>query len=290
VRRAALVLAVAALAGCGDRTAITTGGRVPGEILTVYVLAPRTDEGTDLVRGAKLALAQAGGRVGKLTVQFASADEPGGEEPLATAVRDLVRDTGTIAVIDAHANAVTVPLLNAVGLLHVSPVSPQPFAQPSPDRTFFAFGATPEQMAAAIRRDTRGPYAVEFAPDGEALADAMRPTVPARRARTIVYAGPDRPVARSLLRENPRALVVVRDRAAAPHAPRVRVVEADGAPPPGFAEAFGGAEAGPLARAGFDAMNAVLAALRGAGKRAQNRQAVIDAFTPPDAAALRLTT
>ena len=104
----------------------------------------------------------------------------------------------------------------------------------------------------------------------------MRPTVAVRRARTVVYAGDDPVNARGVIagirRENPRA-TIVRGLRGVPARPV----------PPGFTEAFPGVRAGPLARSGFDAMTAVLAALRRAGQRAQNRQAVIDAFRPPSA-------
>jgi ABC-type branched-subunit amino acid transport system substrate-binding protein len=205
VRRVRLLVAalvVAALAGCGDRSAITAGGEVPGTIVTVYVLVPYSPQGRDLVRGAKLALAEAGGRAGRLTVQFASLPEPADAEGIASAVRDIVHDTGTIAVIgdlDARTAAVSGPLLNAVGLLHVSPIAPTAIEQPSPRRTFFPVG----------------------------------------------------PVARK--------------------APA----------PPGFDAAFPGSAPGAHASAGYDAMKAVLAALRDAGARARSRQAVIDAFSAP---------
>jgi ABC-type branched-subunit amino acid transport system substrate-binding protein len=185
VRPLVAALVAAALAGCGDRSAITAGGEVPGTIVTVYVLVPYSPEGRDLVRGAKLALAEAGGRAGRLTVQFASLPEPADAEGIASAVRDIVHDTGTIAVIgdlEARTAAVSGPLLNAVGLLHVSPIAPTAIEQPAPRRTFFAL------------------------------------------------------------------------------------------------DSLGG---GAHRRAGYDAMNAVLAALRGAGARAQSRQAVIEAFSAP---------
>lgn len=283
-----LTVAVALLAGCGGGAAIERGGRVPGEILTVYTLVPDTAGGADLVRGAKLALARAGGRVGTLTVQFASAFEPDGTEAIAVAVRDVVRDTGTIAVIgdlDRRTAAVSAPLLNAVGLLHVSPLAPVRFPAPSGRRTFFAIGATPATQAEAIVRAARKPIAVETEAGSEALATAIRGyagrTVATARARTVVYAGTDPVAARGVidgvLRESRRARVITP--APVPARPRVRVLRTG--TPPGFADAFPGVPAGPYARAGFDAMNAVLDALRRAGRRAQTRSAVIRAFRPP---------
>jgi ABC-type branched-subunit amino acid transport system substrate-binding protein len=278
------LLVAAALAGCGDRGAITAGGEVPGDTVTVYVLVPYTRDGRNLVRGAKLALAQAGGRAGELTVQFASQPEPADTEGIASAVRDVVHDTGTIAVIgdlDERTAAVSGPLLNAVGLLHLAPGGTYRPEQPARWRTFFPVGATPEAQAVAIVRDTRPPYAVEFEPGGEALAGAVNSraggTVPTRRARTVIYAGTDRANARGVIaairRENPHARIV---------GPWDLVA----APPPGFARAFPGVRPGIAARTGYDAMNAVLAALRRAGARARSRQAVIDAFRTPPATPL----
>jgi hypothetical protein len=295
------LLAAAALTGCGGHSAITGGGQVPSnEPLTVYVLMPRTPEGADVIRGAKLALSEAGGRVGKRTVQFSSATEPDEEEGIASTVRDVVLDTGTIAVIgdlDARTAAVSAPLLNAVGLLHVSPVSPLPVAQPSALRTLFALGPSADDQAAAIVAQARGPIAVEAEPGGAALADAIRVragrTVTTERARTVVYAGSDpvnaRGVVRSVLKENRRAEIVLPARLAAlDTGPRIGVLAADAPVPPGFAAAFPGEPPGPYARFGYDAMNDVLEALRRAGGRAPNRGAVIRAFRASPAAPLQL--
>jgi hypothetical protein len=144
VRRLVLVMVAAALMGCGDRSSIEDGGRAPGDILTVYVLlpteGPRADSARDFIRGAKLALAQAGGRAGRVTVQFATAALPEGDDAIADAVERVVRDTGAIAVIgdlDAGTARVTAPLLNATGLLHVSPGPPADVAQPAALRSYF---------------------------------------------------------------------------------------------------------------------------------------------------------
>jgi ABC-type branched-subunit amino acid transport system substrate-binding protein len=62
---------------------------------------------------------------------------------------------------------------------------------------------------------------------------------------------------------------------------RVRTLVPTHQAPPGFAAAFPGVTAGRYASAGYDAMKAVLAALRRAGTRAQTRRDVIAAFRPP---------
>ncbi len=173
------LLVAAALAGCGDRSAITAGGEVPGDIVTVYVLVPYTPAGRDLIRGAKRALSEAGGRAGKLTVQFASLPEPDDAEGIAAAVREIVHDTGTIAVIgdlDERTAAISAPLLNAVGFLHVSPIGPLDPEQPAPWRTFFGFGPVADPQAA-------GNAAMN------SVLDALRRAGPrARSRRTVIDA------------------------------------------------------------------------------------------------------
>jgi hypothetical protein len=152
VRGLALVLVAVALASCGDRTSIEAGGRAPGDVLTVYLLVPyegpSAGAARDMIRGAKLALAQADGRAGEVTVQFATAALPEGDDAIADAVEGVVRDVGTIAVIgdlDAGAARVTAPLLNAAGILLVSPGPPaSDVAQPAAQRSYF-----PLDLAAA---------------------------------------------------------------------------------------------------------------------------------------------
>lgn len=300
MRRAAIALVVVALlAGCGGRAAINEGGKTPGQILTVYALVPDTPAGTDFVRGAKLALSQAGGRVGPLTVQFASARPAADDvEGVARSVQDIVRDTGTIAVIgdlEARTARTSGPLLNAVGLLHVSPLGPLRFPQPAARRNYFGLGADAGEQARAIVAGARGPFAVESEPGGEPLAVAVRREagrlVPTPRARTVVYAGDDpesaRGVIAGILREN-RPAQVVTTVPVAGLGPRVRTLGPDAAPPGGFGAAFPGVAAGPYAGAGHTAMNAVLAALRRAGDRAQERREVIRAFRAPVAPRLVL--
>lgn len=136
MRRAAPIIAVvAALTGCGDRSAVEEGGRVAGDVVTVYVLTPAGDRRA--VREAKEALADAGGEAGEVVVQFASRALPEGTDAVADTVESVVRDTATIAVIDAGPPEVTAPLLNAVGILHVSLAPSADPAQPAGRRTYF---------------------------------------------------------------------------------------------------------------------------------------------------------
>ncbi len=137
--RPLLVVAVAAalLTGCGDRSAVQEGGRVPGDVVTVYTLVPDTRAGREVIQDAKQALFDAGGEAGKVTVQFASRTLPTGTDAIADTVEAVVRDTGTIAVIDAGPPQVTAPLLNAVGILHVSLAPEADVEQPAARATYF---------------------------------------------------------------------------------------------------------------------------------------------------------
>lgn len=306
-----MVAAALAFAGCGDRTAVEDGGRAPGDVLTVYTLlpreGPRAQAAQDIVRGAKLALAQAGGRAGAVTVQFATATLPNTLEasPIADAVEDVVRDTATIAVIgdlDVRTARFTAPLLNAVGMLHVSPgTAGSGLAQPAAEQSFFGLVPDDAAQAAALGMLTRGTVGVEFEPSGSSVANALGATT--RRsvdADTIVYAGSDpdnaRGVVRGVLFETRRsgARVLLTQELATTDLARSlgRRVQAltsvRAQPPPGFAAAYPGLEPGPFARAGFDAMNDVLAALRAAGERANVRSAVVEAFEPSPPGPLHL--
>jgi len=128
MKRLALLLALAALAGCGwdsgDDAAITGGGVVDEDILTVYSSLPAPGRGAaaDIVAGEKLALAERGGRVGRFTVNFVSVDEAPGRNAAAEAARAAIADAQAVAVIGGLRTAetrVTAPLLNAAGYLQV---------------------------------------------------------------------------------------------------------------------------------------------------------------------------
>jgi hypothetical protein len=122
-RAAALLVATLALAGCGVNldAGISGGGKLGGKTLTVYSLAPDPDGASrDLVDGQKLALAGAHGRIGGLIVNFASLDLGRGDSAAAEATRRAISDPQIIAAV-VDATPVTVPLLNAAGILQVAP-------------------------------------------------------------------------------------------------------------------------------------------------------------------------
>jgi branched-chain amino acid transport system substrate-binding protein len=179
-----------------------------------------------MVDAQKLAIEQAGGRVGRLGINFVSVDEgsPGADTPPAVAGRaaeDVIRDPQVIAVVGALRSdtAITsLPLFNAAGILLVSPGAGYPgFTEPiapgepedwypSADQTFArVVGDDTEQarvlLDAARRAGGGGRVAVEAeagkVADGlvgalqQADADdpAVRLVEDSARADAVIYAG-----------------------------------------------------------------------------------------------------
>jgi branched-chain amino acid transport system substrate-binding protein len=260
------------LAGCGpERGAITAGGRIFGDNLTVYtsVPDPATGLGRDMVDASKLALAQAGGRAGDFGINFVAVDEgsPAHPDPpiiAARAAERTIRDTQVIAVVGAlrsDAAMTSLPLFNAAGLLLVSPGAGYPgFTSavapgeperwyPSGRRTFGRLiGDDREQARALVAAAGDGTVAIE-SEAGEAataLADAVRTEAGDRvvedpaRAGAVIYAGSDVDSAAAFARQTPRATLVFPDeltraglaRRLAPAARR-RAVFVSSAPRPG---------------------------------------------------------
>jgi branched-chain amino acid transport system substrate-binding protein len=130
---AALVLVLGACGGDDDPgPGPATGSRT----LTIYsslpLHGPNRRQSEDMVNAIKLALEEAGGKVGPLTVNYVSldsADEDSGDwtsDLVLDNARTAVRDPNTIAYIgdfDSAATALSLPLLNEGGILQVSPSS-----------------------------------------------------------------------------------------------------------------------------------------------------------------------
>jgi ABC-type branched-subunit amino acid transport system substrate-binding protein len=244
------------LAGCGEDTP-SQGGRVIGDTLTITSLlplsGPEAPAAREIVRGEKLALAQAGGRAGSFAINYNSIDEGGGEPEearrvAAAATRRVLSDSQTIAVIgslDYDAASASVPLLNAAGLLHVSPTVGYPgFTTellpaeperwyPSGRRTFVPRGGSDFEQAevlleaAALATGRSRPRVVierEADPEDIALAEAVEERArdgaatvveDATRADAVIYAGSDmvsaEGVAEAISREAPGARLVFGD-------------------------------------------------------------------------------
>jgi branched-chain amino acid transport system substrate-binding protein len=108
-----------------------------GKQLTIYsglpLQGPFAAVSKQIVAGEKLALADAGGRIGSLTVSYVSLDDSsptnGQWDPGITAAnaKAAAQDPTTIAYLgdyNSGATAVSLPLINAAGILQVSPSSP----------------------------------------------------------------------------------------------------------------------------------------------------------------------
>jgi branched-chain amino acid transport system substrate-binding protein len=131
------VLALGAAAtGCGGDDERNSGVETGPDTLTIYSSLPLQGadraRARDMVNAIKLALQEAGGKVGPFTLTYVSLDsaKPGaktwtGDKVLDNA-RQAVRDLNAIAYIgdrDSAATALSVPLTNEGNILQVSPSS-----------------------------------------------------------------------------------------------------------------------------------------------------------------------
>jgi branched-chain amino acid transport system substrate-binding protein len=125
------------LAGCGGVEVSSGASSALGNQLAIYSSLPLqgASQGIseEIVNGEKLALSDAGGHVGQFKVSYVSLDDSdptsGQWNPgvTATDAKTAAQDTATIAYLgeyDSAATAVSLPLINAAGILQVSPGSP----------------------------------------------------------------------------------------------------------------------------------------------------------------------
>ena len=179
----ACAAAVAIAAACGEEQ--SRGGRVPGDTLTVFsslpLQGPHAEQSQSIVNAQKLALREAGGRVGDYKINFASADDAtaGGDrvgwdaDKTAENARKAVENVRTIAYIgdfESGATAISLPITNEAGFAQVSPAStavgltkfvpgaekgePDKF-YPSGDRSFARVVPADDVQAAAAASWTR---------------------------------------------------------------------------------------------------------------------------------------
>jgi branched-chain amino acid transport system substrate-binding protein len=134
---AALAVVVpVAVSGCGG-VGVSGASEVTGNQLAVYsslpLQGPDAASSAEIVNGERLALAQAGGHVGQFKVGYVSLDDANPQtgkldpEATSTNAKTAAQDTSTIAYLgelDSAATAVSLPLINAAGILQVSPGSP----------------------------------------------------------------------------------------------------------------------------------------------------------------------
>jgi branched-chain amino acid transport system substrate-binding protein len=132
----ALALGVAACGGSNDNKSSSSGGGGGGgrTSLTIYSSLPlqgdSRPQSTDVVNGEKLALEEAGGKVGKFTIKYVSLDDAtaaaGKWDPGQTSAdaRKAAQDASTIVYLgefNSGASAISIPILNEANVLQISP-------------------------------------------------------------------------------------------------------------------------------------------------------------------------
>jgi branched-chain amino acid transport system substrate-binding protein len=136
---ALLVAALLVFAGCGDDDdggANGSGESASGGTVTVYSSMPlqgaARPQSEKLVNGIELALDQAGGKAGNITVNYVSLDDAtpqaGSWTPEATAAnaRKVAQDDSAVAYIgefNSGATAISLPILNEAGVPQISPAN-----------------------------------------------------------------------------------------------------------------------------------------------------------------------
>jgi branched-chain amino acid transport system substrate-binding protein len=162
----------AGVAACGGSDSGGSGGTVSGDNLTVYSSLPLQGasrvQGAATVNGAKLALKQAGGKVGKYNITYKSLDDStaqaGKWDPgqTSTNARKAASDKTTIGVIgefNSGASAISIPILNRAGIAQISPsntavglTSDAPGAEPGEPNKYYPTGK--RNYARVVPRDT----------------------------------------------------------------------------------------------------------------------------------------
>ncbi len=132
----ALAAAVLLASGCGGLGAAATT-EATGNQLAIYsslpLQGPSAATSQQIVNGEKLALSQAGGQIGSLKIGYVSlddADPTSGQWSAGITASDAktaAQDPSAIAYLgdfNSGATAISLPVMNAAGILQVSPASP----------------------------------------------------------------------------------------------------------------------------------------------------------------------
>jgi branched-chain amino acid transport system substrate-binding protein len=134
---AAVAIAAIAAVGCSSSPAPATGAAsVSGNTVDIYSSLPMQGSSSvqtiPMVNGMKLALAQAGGKAGKFTVNFTALDDStaaaGKWDPSQTAAnaRKVAADPRAVYYIgefNSGASEISIPILNQGGIPQVSPAN-----------------------------------------------------------------------------------------------------------------------------------------------------------------------
>jgi branched-chain amino acid transport system substrate-binding protein len=356
---AALTAIAPAAAGCGG-VGVSGASEVTGKQLAIYsslpLQGPAATISQQIVNGERLALAYAGGHIGPFTITYSSLDDSnpasGAIDPGATAsdAKTAAQDTDTIAYLGEYnsaATAVSLPLINAAGILQVSPASPyvgltssldagqdepQRF-YPSGQRTFARLQPGDPAQASAqaqlmkalgVRKlyvlDDQDPFQVPLAQIVAADAEREGILVAAHDGVSTSSGGGFAGEVQKIVESGAQAVFFAGDGGAGTVAlwqqlhsadPHLLLLGTSAMAIPSLASQLGaasastylttpmlataqyppaaarvladyrrhfGLDASPYALYGFESMSAVLDAIRKAGARGNNRQAVIDAF------------
>lgn len=145
-RAAAIACVAAGVAGCGGSSALPPGNKIPGSELTVYVSVPLSGEsavqGEAVIRAASLALAHIHNRIGRYQIVLKALNDasPTSGEPAGPSgpqarwnpgqttldAHIAIANPTTIGYIgdfDSGASAVSIPLLNRLDIVQISPWS-----------------------------------------------------------------------------------------------------------------------------------------------------------------------
>jgi branched-chain amino acid transport system substrate-binding protein len=356
---AALVAVAPAVAGCGG-VGVSGASEANNKQLAIYsslpLQGPTAAISQQIVNGERLALAYAGGHIGPFKVGYASLDDSnpasGRIDPGVTAsdAKTAAQDPSTIAYLGEYnsaATAVSLPLINAAGILQVSPASPyvgltssldagqdepQRF-YPSGQRTFGrlqpgdpAQGSAQAQLMKALGvhkvyvLDDQDPFQVPLAQIVAADAEHEGILVAAHDGVSTSSGGGFAGEVQKILESGAQAVFFAGGTGAGTAAlwqqlhsadPHLLLLGSSAMAIPSFTSQIGAASAStylttpmlaasqyppaaarvladyrrhfgvgasPYALYGFEAMSVVLDAIRTAGPRGNNRQAVIDAF------------
>lgn len=122
------------LIACGDGDSGDSGPEENGATtLTIYSGMPlrgaSAAQAESIINGEKLALEEAGGKIGEFIVKYVSLDDsagPAGWEPksVSEAARRAAQDRTTVGYLgdlESGASAISIPVLNEAGILQISP-------------------------------------------------------------------------------------------------------------------------------------------------------------------------
>ena len=229
---AACVALMAALAACGTPTATTT--TITGTTLTIYASlplnGPQSADAHDVLAAEQLALQQAGGKVGRFTIDLVPLNDSTaiGWSPklIADNARTVIQHANAIAYIgeiDPNASAQSIPITNADDLLTVSPydtaiglTQATPAVSGAPDKYYEAKSTFGRTFGRVVPNDTfqakaqlqvmqgLGVKKLFIAEDGGAYGDAIAlavqqdaskygitATAPARSSAGLAQSGAD---------------------------------------------------------------------------------------------------